>query len=49
MVILSKAYKPDNFASRNSIKLSFMNIEGLCSDFVHFEFFLESNCPILAL
>ena len=49
MVILSKAYKPDNFASRNSIKLSFMNIQGLCSDFVHFEFFLESNCPILAL
>ena len=50
MVILSKALKPDNFESHNSLKLSFTNIRGLCSNFVDCESFLESNSPdILAL
>ena len=50
MVILSKACKPDNFESHNSLKLSFTNIRGLCSNFVDCESFLESNSPdILAL
>ena len=50
MAILSKACKPDNFESRNSLKLSFTNIRGLHSDFVDCEPFFESNCTdILAL
>ena len=50
MTILSKACKPDNFESHNSLKLSFMNIQGLRSNFVDCESFLESNSPdILAL
>ena len=50
MTILSKACKPDNFESHNSLKLSFTNIRGLHSNFVDFESFLESNSPdILAL
>ena len=50
MAILSKEYKPDNFKSHNSLKISFTNIWGPCSIFVHFESFLESNSPyILAL
>ena len=50
MVILSKACKPDNFESHNSLKLSFTNIWGLSSNFVDHESFLESNSPdILAL
>ena len=50
MAILSKACKPDNFESHNSLKLSFTNIRGLLSNFVDCEFFLESNSPdILAL
>ena len=50
MTILSKACKPDNFESHNSLKLSFTNIRGLRSNFVHYESFLESNSPyILAL
>ena len=50
MAILSKACKPDNFESHNSLKLSFTNIGGLCSNFVDCESFLESNCTdILAL
>ena len=50
MVILSKACKPDNFESHNSLKLSFANIRGLRSKFVDCESFLESNSPaILAL
>ena len=50
MTILSKACKPDNFESHNSLKLSFTNIRGLCSNFVDCESFLESNSPdILAL
>ena len=50
MAISSKASKPDNFESHNSLKLSFMNIWGLRSNFVDCESFLESNSPdILAL
>ena len=50
MTILSKACKPDNFESHNSLKLSFMNIWGLRLNFVDGESFLESNSPnILAL
>ena len=50
MLILSKACKPDNFKSHNSLKLSFTNIRGLRSNFVDCESFLESNSPdILAL
>ena len=50
MAILSKACKPDNFESHNSLKLSFRNIWGLYSNFVDCESFLESNSPeILAL
>ena len=43
MAILSKACKPDNFESHNSLKLSFTNIWGLRSNFVDCESFLESN------
>ena len=50
MAILSKACKPDNFESHNSLKLSFTNIEGLRPNFVGCESFLESNSSdILAL
>ena len=50
MAILSKARKPDNFESHNSLKLSFTNIRGLRSNFFDCESFLESNSPdILAL
>ena len=50
MTILSKACKPVNFESHNSLKLSFANIPGLHSNFVDCESFLESNSPgILAL
>ena len=50
MAILSKACKPDNFESHNSLRLSFTNIQGLHLNFVDCESFLESNCPdILAL
>ena len=50
MTIFSKAFKPDNFESQNSLKLSFTNIRDLRSNFVDCESFLESNSPdILAL
>ena len=50
MAILSKACKPDNIESHNSLKLSFTNIRGLRSNFVDCKSFLESNSPdILAL
>ena len=45
MAILSKACKPDNFESHNSLKLSFTNIRGLRSNFLDCESFLESNSP----
>ena len=50
MVILSKTCKPDNSEWHNSLKLSFTNIRGLRSNFVHPESFLELNSrDILAL
>ena len=50
MVILSKGYKPDNFESHNSLKLSFTNIWGLCLNFIDCKSFPESNpTDILAL
>ena len=50
MAILSKACKPDNFESHNSLNLTFANIQDLCSNFVNSKSFLESNSPdILAL
>ena len=50
MTILSKACKPGNFESHNSLKLSFMNIQGLRSNFVDCKSFLESSSPdVLAL
>ena len=50
MTISSKACKPDNFESHNSLKLSFTNMPGFRSNFVDCESFLESNFPdILAL
>ena len=50
MAILSKACKPDNFESHNSLKLSYTNIRGLRSNFVDCESSFESNSPdILAL
>ena len=41
--ILSKGGKPDNFESHNSLKLSFTNVWGRCSNFVDSESFLKSN------
>ena len=42
--------KPDNFESHNSLKLRFMNIQGLRSNFVEFESFFESkSLDILAV
>ena len=50
MAISAKGCKPDNFEPHNSLKLSFMNICGLRSNFVDCESFLESNSTdILAL
>ena len=45
MAILSKAHKPNNFELQNSLKLSFTNIWGICSNFLDSESFLESNSP----
>ena len=45
MAILSKGCKPDNFELHNSLKLNFMNIQDLCSNFIDCESFLESNSP----
>ena len=42
---LSKACKPDNFESHNSLKLSFTDIRALRLNFVDCESFLESNSP----
>ena len=50
MTVLSKARKPDNLESHNSLKLSFTNIRRLRSNFVYCESFRKSNSPdILAL
>ena len=45
MAILSKGCKTDNFEPHKSLKLSFTNILGLCSNFAERESFLESNSP----
>ena len=45
MAILSKACKPDNFESHNSLKLAFTNIRGLRLNFVDCESYLGSNSP----
>ena len=48
--MLSKACKPDNFESQKFLTLSFTNIRGLHSNFVHSKSLLESNSPeVLAL
>ena len=50
MALLSKRCTPDNFESHNSLKVSFRNIQGLYSNFVECESFLQSNSSdILAL
>ena len=49
MATLSKACKPGNSESHNSLKLSFTNIRGLRSNFVDCESFLESNSPTFLL
>ena len=50
MAIFSKACKPDNFESHNSLKFSFTNIRRLRSNFIDCESFLELSSPdILAL
>ena len=41
----SKACKPNNFGSRDSVKLSLTNILGLCSNCVDCESLFESNSP----
>ena len=50
MAMLSKACKPDNFESHNSLKFSFMHIRGIHSNFVDCKSFLQLNSPdVLAL
>ena len=50
MAILSKGCKPDNFEPQHSLKLSLTNIQGIRSNFVECESYLESNSPdILAI
>ena len=50
MTILSKGCKPGKIELHNFLKLSFTNIQGLCSDFGECTSFLELNSPeILAL
>ena len=45
MTILSKACELGKFEAHNSLKLSFMNIWGLCLNFVDYKSFCESNSP----
>ena len=47
MAILLKGCKPDNLESHNSQKLRFTNIQGLGSNFVKCESFLESNSSVI--
>ena len=49
MAILSKECKPGNFVSQNSLKLSFINISGLNSNFVDCKSFIKSNSPDILL
>ena len=49
-MVISKECNPDNFESHDSLKPSFTNICGLCSNFVECGSSQESNSPdILAL
>ena len=43
LVMSSKVCKPDNFELLDSLNLRFTNIQRLCSNFVGYESFLESN------
>ena len=43
LVVLSKGCEPDSFESHNSLKHSFVNVWGLCSNFFEWESLLESN------
>ena len=43
MAILSKGCKPDNFEPQNSLKLSFTNIKGLCSNFTECDLSLNQT------
>ena len=45
MAILSKGCKSDNFEPHSSLKLSFLNIWDLRSNFVEWVSFLELNSP----
>ena len=45
MATLSKGCQPNNFEPHKSLKLSFTNIGGFCSNFIEHESFLESNSP----
>ena len=45
MTTLSKGCKLNNFEPHGSLKFSFTNIRGLCSNFVECESSLESNSP----
>ena len=45
IIAISNGCKPDNFEPHNSLKLTFTNIWGLCSNSVEHESFLESNSP----
>ena len=49
MVILSKACKPDNFESHNSLRLSVTNIRDLCSNLLIVNLSLNQTPDILAL
>ena len=50
MTILPKGCKPGNFETHKSLKLSFMNIQGLHLNYIECESFFESDSPdILAL
>ena len=46
LFLSSKARKPDNFELHNSLKLSFMNVQGLHSNFVDCQSFLESKLAL---
>ena len=47
MAILSKGCKSDKFESHNSLKLSFIHVRGLCSNFAYCESFLEWSSPAI--
>ena len=50
MAIISRFTKPGTPKSHTSLKVSYTNIRGFCSNFLHCESYLETNLPdILAL